>query len=73
MDYTTIYKRIVYYGLIDRSKTSREYIYGYNVHILSREVVLELALEVALLQHVDHAEHAVHRGANLVAHGGEEV
>ena len=30
------------------------------------------AVEALALQHVDHAEHAVHRRADLVAHGGEE-
>ena len=30
------------------------------------------AVETLALQHVDHAEHAVHRRADLVAHGGEE-
>ena len=29
-------------------------------------------VEALPLQHVDHAEHAVHRRADLVAHGGEE-
>ena len=30
------------------------------------------AVEALALQHLDHAEHAVHRRADLVAHGGEE-
>src|SRR6185369_7288918 len=30
------------------------------------------AVEPLTLQHIDHAEHAVHRRADLVAHGGEE-
>ena len=30
------------------------------------------AVEALALQHVDHAEHAVHRRTDLVAHGGEE-
>ena len=31
------------------------------------------AIEAALLQHINHADHAVHGSSDLVAHGGQEL
>ena len=36
-------------------------------------VIELLAVELGVEQEIDHAEHAVHRRADLVAHGGEEL
>ena len=37
-----------------------------------RDAAALLVVEALVLQHLHHAEHAVHRRADFVAHGGEE-